>query len=127
MTHQVLISLASNWKQKKNLSEARLCLGEILFQPHFTEELWTAPIGCASRPDKYLNQLVLATTTLEKSELNQHLKQIEIAMGRDTEKRRSGIVPIDLDLLLFDEERHHLKDWSSPYFKELISQTSFRA
>ena len=34
--------------------------------------------------------------------------------------RRHGIVPIDLDLLLYDDERFHLQDWERSYIKDLL-------
>ena len=71
-------------------------------------------------PTMYLNQLVCAETTLEVEELIQTLKDIEQQMGRTQEDRRQGIVRIDLDLLLYGEQRYHLKDWDRPYIKALL-------
>ena len=68
----------------------------------------------------YLNQLVEATTALTADELTQALKDIEQQMGRTQEDRRRGIVRIDLDLLLYGEQRYHLRDWERPYVKALL-------
>ena len=68
-THLCIISLASNHDAEKNLPEARQCLEQILISPHFTEALWTEPIG-SQRPDLYLNQLVQAHTMLTAEQLN---------------------------------------------------------
>ena len=81
--------------------------------------MWTEPIG-AQRSDAYLNQLVTAHTRLELSQLNSELKRIEQEMGRTDSDRKEGIVRIDLDLMEYDGERHHIKDWERSYIKMLL-------
>lgn len=121
MMHQVILSIASNRFQSKNLSRARLCLGEVLQNLHFTSEQWTEPVNTCRR-DTYLNQLATGMTEKDEDELNEWLKQTERRFGRNDAKRRLGIVPIDLDILEFDGERRHLRDWERPYVQSLISE-----
>jgi 2-amino-4-hydroxy-6-hydroxymethyldihydropteridine diphosphokinase len=68
----------------------------------------------------YLNQLVAATTALTVDALQTALKDIEIHLGRTDDDRRQGIVRIDLDLLQYEQQRYHLRDWDRYYVKELI-------
>ena len=119
--HSVLISLASNYEQEKNLSEARKALAQILFSPVYTPAIWTEPYG-KKDSNLYLNQLVSAQTDLDSNELNNRLKETEKARGRDDEARRQGIVPIDLDLLQHDECRFHQRDWQRSYVQQLLLQ-----
>ena len=120
MNHRVILSLAANRFQVRNLSRARQCLEEILPDLHYTREHWTQPIGNSNRRDAYLNQLASGMTTMDEESLNARLKQMEVSFGRSEQKRRLGIVPIDLDILQFDGERRHLRDWERPYVKELL-------
>ncbi len=122
MVHHVLLSIASNRYQKKNLSKARRCLEEILSDATYTAERWTTPVGGASRSDAYLNQLVRAATSLDATALNERLKAIEQSFGRTPQKRQMGIVPIDLDILSFDGHRQHLADWERSYVKLLLAE-----
>jgi len=122
MSHHVLISLASNRFQKKNLSKARCCLEEILYDCTYTSELWTEPIGSSVRGEQYLNQLVAATTMLDEPALTERLKQIELAFGRNAQKRALGIVPVDLDILSYDGRRQHQRDWQRPYVQLLLPE-----
>ena len=122
MYHKVILSLASNRFQVKNLSRARRCLEEILSDLHYTKERWTEPMGKNSRRDTYLNQLASGTTELSEDELNARLKQMENSFGRNDQKRLLGIVPIDLDILLFDDVKRHLHDWERPYVNELVGE-----
>lgn len=121
--HSVLISLASNNEQEKNLSEARKALTQVLISPDYTPAVWTEPYG-KKEGALYLNQLVSAQTDLDNDELNGRLKDIEKTQGRDDEARRQGLVPIDLDLLLYDQQRFHLRDWQRPYIQQLLPKLS---
>jgi 2-amino-4-hydroxy-6-hydroxymethyldihydropteridine diphosphokinase len=40
------------------------------------------------------------------------------------EDRQEGIVRLDLDILAYDDERHHLSDWERHYIKILLPQLS---
>ena len=71
---------------------------------------------------KYLNQLAYAHTELECDKLEQALKAMEREMGRTDADRRQGIVRIDLDLMKYDDTRHHTQDWERPYITELLRQ-----
>lgn len=117
-----MLSLAANTQQKSHLAEARRRLSALIDGLAFTEELWTEPVGKARHPRLYLNQLARGTTTLSAEELQRELKQIEADMGRTAEMRQQGIVPIDLDLLLYDGQRYHERDWERPYVRQLLAR-----
>ena len=119
MTHSVVIALASNQDQEDHLHEAQQRLGHLLTVHRFTEAIWTDPIR-ATRPCRYLNQLLYAETEMTCDELEQALKQMEREMGRTPEDREKGIVPIDLDLMRYDDQRYHLPDWERDYIKKLL-------
>ena len=133
--HHVLLSLAANVNHKKNLCNARKALAQILSRPAYTKEIWTEPCSVATtissssdsnqskpRIRHYLNQLVSAETMLTMDQLNQRLKELELQSGRTSEMRQQGLVPLDLDLLEYDGERHHLSDWQRPYVQQLLPQ-----
>ena len=123
--HKVIISLASNSNQVENLHQAQLCLEQILSSCRYTDAIWTKPFVSGNaevRGDRmYLNQLCYAQTRLSPSRLEGLLKAIEQQLGRTADARRQGIVTIDLDLLLYDTERHHHSDWERPYIQRLLS------
>lgn len=118
--YDIIISIASNDQQEQNLSEARRCLGQILSDLHYTDELWTEPYHAKNSSRLYLNQLAYATTTFNAQELNAELKKIEKQMGRTPEQKQQGIVTIDLDLMQHNGQRYHLTDWERPYIQQLL-------
>ena len=64
----------------------------------------TAPIGIADQP-RFLNAAAAVETTLSAHDLLDRLLAIERRLGRTREGPRFGPRTIDLDLLLFGDER----------------------
>lgn len=122
MSHRVIISIASNRSQREKLAAARYELSFMLDEPQFTTELWTEPVGRHHKGTLYLNQLVRAGYEGTLADLTARLKELEVKLGRTELERRQGIVAIDLDLMLFDNERLHLVDWERSYILKLITE-----
>ena len=117
--HEVTISLASNENQEANLAKARELLTQLMTEVHFTSAIWTEPVN-SSRKEPYLNQLCKGTTAFGEGLLCEVLKETEKRIGRI--KNEDGIVVIDLDLLEFDGQKHHLRDWSRDNVKNLLNE-----
>ena len=109
MTHRVLIALGSNYQQAAHLQWAVQRLSQFVTDLH----LRTPDVKGSGL--MYMNQLALGTTTLSAVDLEQALKASETATGRNHQQ-----VTIDLDLMLYDDERFHLRDWPRPYIQQLI-------
>ncbi|SEA31635.1 2-amino-4-hydroxy-6-hydroxymethyldihydropteridinediphosphokinase [Xylanibacter ruminicola] len=117
--HHIIISLASNINHEANLEAARTQLTQLLSEVHFTSAIYTEPVGTL-RQEPYLNQLCKGTTALGMNLLNEVLKEIEKRLGRT--HNEDGIVTVDLDLLEYDGERFHHRDWERNYVKDLINE-----
>ena len=117
--HQIIISLASNEDQETHMAAAREQLVQLLTEARFTSAIWTEPINC-SRKEPYLNQLCQGRTALGEGLLCEVLKETEKRLGRT--RNEDGIVAIDLDLLQYDDQRHHLRDWNRNYIKDLLNE-----
>ena len=115
----MIISLASNENQEANLAKARELLTQLMTEVHFTSAIWTEPVN-SSRKEPYLNQLCKGTTAFGEGLLCEVLKETEKRIGRI--KNEDGIVVIDLDLLEFDGQKHHLRDWNRDYVKNLLNE-----
>ena len=117
--HHIIISLASNFNQEANLEAARAQLTQLLTEAHFTSAIWTEPIN-SLRSEPYLNQLCKGTTAFGFNLLNEVLKETEKRQGRT--HNEDGIVTLDLDILQYDDEKFHLRDWTRNYVKNLINE-----
>ena len=134
--HHIIISLASNYNQEANLEAARTQLTQLLTEVHFTSAIYTEPIingpcsmvrsalplGSAKNVPcpKYLNQLCKGTTTFGPELLSEVLKETEKRQRRT--HNEDGIVTLDLDLLQYDDQRFHHRDWERSYVKDLINE-----
>ena len=117
--HHIIISLASNEDQEAHLAAAGEQLTQLLTEAHFTSAIWTEPVN-TSRQVPYLNQLCTGTTALGVNLLGEVLKETERRLGRIYNE--DGIVAIDLDLLQYDDQKYHLRDWSRDYVKNLLNE-----
>ena len=101
------------------MAKAREQLTQLLTEVSFISAIWTDPIH-SIRKEQYLNQLCQGTTAFGEGLLCEVLKEIEKRLGRT--KNEDGIVAIDLDLLQYDERKHHLRDWERSYVKNLLNE-----
>lgn len=118
MEKKIIIALGSNFEPKINVEKAKLGLGALFPDILFSRSLWTEPVGIQS--PRFVNALALAHTSWSKEKIERELKQLEKACGRCREEKEQGIVRIDLDLMLYGEEKLHLRDWNRQYIFTLM-------
>lgn len=117
--HNVLIALGSNTGNRQgNLSEALVKCKDFIQTNRLSPVIETKPIGHTNNP--YLNQLFSGTTSLTLEKLLDNTKSIENEMGRDRSNR--GNVAIDIDIILYDQQKLHFTDWERDYIKQLLTQ-----
>ena len=117
--HNVLIALGSNTGNRQgNLSEALVKCKDFIQTNRLSPIIETKPIGHTNNP--YLNQLFSGTTSLTLEKLLDNTKRIENEMGRDRSNR--GNVAIDIDIILYDQQKLHFTDWERDYIKQLLTQ-----
>ena len=117
--HNVLIALGSNTGNRQgNLSEALVKCKDFIQTNRLSPVIETKPIGHTNNP--YLNQLFSGTTSLTLEKLLDNTKRIENEMGRDRSNR--GNVVIDIDIMLYDQQKLHITDWERDYIKQLLTQ-----
>ena len=109
----VLIALGSNHHQSAHIQWASQRLAVLLTDVTMSPRLWTPDIH--GRGQWYMNRLLRGQTSLSPTQLIARLKQIE----QETQRTRQHVT-IDLDLMLYDDQRYHLNDWQRPYIQGLI-------
>ena len=114
---KVLISIGSNMEGRRQMALARHLLSRCFIGIRFTRTL-TSP-ACPGE-GIYSNMLAEFDTDMEREKLVQQLKHMEQQMGDTAELRREGKVMMDIDILRYGDEKHHLADWERPYIKRLL-------
>ncbi|MBR6640077.1 MAG: 2-amino-4-hydroxy-6-hydroxymethyldihydropteridine diphosphokinase [Muribaculaceae bacterium] len=70
----------------------------------------------------YLNTVMVVSTAMTIDEVNLLLKRWEIECGRTPELKQNGVVPIDLDIVMWNREVVRPVDYSRSYVSKGIAQ-----
>lgn len=87
----------------------------------FSSRRMTEPVGMENNW-MFCNAIASGETSLPYPALRCILKNIEKALGRTVEQKRAGKVILDLDILLYGEERFKADDWRRDYNKTLLEE-----
>jgi len=103
--NRLIVSLGSNFNPEENIQCAAEKL-RILFESIcFSESVYTNPIGNYPEDRPFLNQVAIAYTDVETpEEIKKQLKEIEYSLGRNENSKLTGLIPVDIDLLQWNEE-----------------------
>lgn len=116
----IIISIGSNYKQKENISFAKKKLAGMLGeQTSFTRDMWTEPVGIQS--EKFINCICISTTRHTLLQLTKAFKQLEKKCERSKKNDLISKIPLDIDILLYGNQRYHEKDWERQYIQELLN------
>ena len=115
MAHQVIIALGSNNRQNAHIQWASQRMALLLEQASFSKVMWTKDVKGSEH--LYMNRLVAGYTELAVDDIEQLLKSYEAESHRTPD-----LITIDLDLMLYDGKRYHLRDWPRPYISLLIPE-----
>ncbi len=99
--NSVLIALGSNINAEENFEKALNQIQQLGFITQRTEFLKTKALKDESQPD-FLNGAILIQTQKSLSELQMHLKQIEVVLGRVRSENKNAAREIDLDVTTFN-------------------------
>lgn len=70
----------------------------------------------------YINMVVKVDTEMTESILEHTLKKAEADAGRDEECRRLGLVPLDIDIVVYDGKIVRPRDYAQSFFQIGYSQ-----
>ena len=115
--HHCLLCLGSNYEYSNHLHAARMALEVVFPNIRFGKEMVTEAIG-GKWLSPFGNQLAKLTTPLDAEEIRYLLKQMEKNHGRLPEDKEHGIVKLDIDLLMYDEEILKPEDMKRDFIKK---------
>lgn len=114
--HSAVLCIGSNVESARVKIEDAIC--RLRHSGVYVEE--TSDIYTVNMP--YYNCVVRVATTLDADTLVTLTKTIERDMHRTKEMKAISIVPIDLDLVVFDEKVLRIPDYETDYFKKGYAQ-----
>ena len=124
MWNNAILCLGSNTDCEAYLSSAVGLLRAYFSSIRFSEAAYTEPIGL---PDSslFLNQVAIAGTDASLEEVKRVLKEMEKRLGRMSDSKRKGKIPIDIDLLLWNETILKPADWEKEYVQLLFQSVAY--
>lgn len=124
--NRMLISLASNSDERQTiLAETIRILGERHPGARFSSCYPTAPVGKHTERE-YYNGVALLETELPFDRQNAVFKQLERDYGRTPEARETGIVPLDIDIVVWNESVVRPTDLRQAYLKRGLEEIGYR-
>ncbi|MDE6649890.1 MAG: 2-amino-4-hydroxy-6-hydroxymethyldihydropteridine diphosphokinase [Muribaculaceae bacterium] len=112
---EAVFSVGSNCGDRVDHVEKGLkWLSSVLFDCRCSH-IYATP-DCHGSCCEYMNAVVKGSTSLTPRELENMCKEYEISMGRDDSARKAGNVPVDIDLVVYDNRILRKKDFSSEFF-----------
>lgn len=109
----VALGIGSNTDPVNNISA---CLDELLlrFRDLRISSVFESKADGAASKSPYLNLVVGLETELPPGDLARELKTIETKLGRNGEQSGKGIIPIDIDILIYGNKQGNFDGVSVP-------------
>ncbi|KGN86756.1 2-amino-4-hydroxy-6-hydroxymethyldihydropteridine diphosphokinase [Porphyromonas sp. COT-290 OH860] len=115
--HWMVLTIGSNTDAPRHVAYVERALGEHFSVCKATQPVQTAPIDFPYASADFTNIVLVAKTTLSQNEVYTILKQLETDCGRTPQSRQihPELVPMDLDLIVWDGEVCKPRDLTRPY------------
>ncbi|MDO5571906.1 MAG: 2-amino-4-hydroxy-6-hydroxymethyldihydropteridine diphosphokinase [Bacteroidales bacterium] len=122
--NNILVSLGSNVSQSVNiLNDAILKIKDMASEARFSSVYETDPEG-EHKHSKYKNCIGEMSTNLDYDNLKDLFKNMEVTAGRKPEMKINGIVPLDIDIVIWNQKVIRPKDLSMEYIKQGLMELS---
>lgn len=120
---RVILALGTNVNQERNMKQVRRLLVDNWPDMKFTTSKWTQPIGMAS--DLFYNCLAYTEVDESLEELTEKVKNMERICGNTEAERSRNRIQMDIDILLYGNNKLHIDDWQRDYVQELMKEIDF--
>ena len=115
MKNKAIISIGSNQHRTKNVKKVMEILSKHFPTVRFSTPQLTEPVDLPEDAKAFLNLIALFETDLDRETLDMRLKSIETRLGRDRDEDDEGVVPMDLDIIEWNDEVYKPRDMVRPY------------
>lgn len=112
--NNIVICIGSN-QERHNVENALLWLSELFEESVYSSIYETPAVNCGGR--NYHNSVLRGRTNTSHEELNELIKEYELSCGRDSNARQKGLVPIDIDIVIYNDEIIRPWDYRQNFFK----------
>lgn len=118
-----VVSIGSNAVDAASAVDAALKFLQSILSGMSKSDIYSTP-ALGNGHGVYFNAVACGDSDRNADELNRLFKEYERLHGRDERARHSGIVPVDLDLVVFGTQILRQSDFDRDYFRIGYSQLS---
>ncbi|MDH6359071.1 2-amino-4-hydroxy-6-hydroxymethyldihydropteridine diphosphokinase [Parabacteroides sp. PF5-9] len=122
--HKIVLSLGSNEHAVENIEKARQLLSDRFEKIRFSQAIYTDPIDMPENSPQFINQVAIAYTMKNPESIKPIIKQIEQHIGRNANDKEKGVIPIDIDLLQWNDLILKPEDMQRDYVTEGLHSLS---
>lgn len=123
MLNKVIVGLGSNQDKEKNMAHAVELLRDYFVSIRFSGAVYTEPVNMLN-PSLFLNQVAVAFTEEEPDEIIKYFKSVEKQLGRMPEDKLKENIPIDIDLLQWNDRVLKPSDIQRSYIQTALLMLS---
>ncbi|MCD8041727.1 MAG: 2-amino-4-hydroxy-6-hydroxymethyldihydropteridine diphosphokinase [Tannerellaceae bacterium] len=123
--NQYIITLGSNLNREANMEKASGLLCSFFKEIAFSRPVLTAPFPPDPYAADYLNRVATGRTVYSLEETIDFLKNTEKRLGRIPAGKASSTIPIDLDLICWNETILKPDDWQQNYVQQALEYLGF--
>ncbi|MDE6237161.1 MAG: 2-amino-4-hydroxy-6-hydroxymethyldihydropteridine diphosphokinase [Muribaculaceae bacterium] len=116
MKSKVILSFGSNCGMREEQLRAAISFCHDFFYNIAVSSIYETP-EVHGQGDPYLNAVMRGETELTEEELSKVLKDYEYSSRRDEEARRKGVVPIDIDIVKWEDRIIRPWDYDQEFFR----------
>lgn len=114
--NSVVISIGSNCKDSEKAVEKSIGFLSGKLQSPRASGCYSTPASNGKDAD-YLNAVLVGYTDDSREKFTSLLKLYEVANGRTALSKQEGVIPIDLDLVVWNDEVVRPVDFDKEYFQ----------
>lgn len=122
-SNRIVMLLGSNSNAEENMKQAEVELRDYFPRITFSKPVYTEPSG-TNYTTPFLNEVAVAYTGDRPEEIIVCFKLIEQVLGRTPADKHIGIIPIDIDLLQWNDQVLKKCDMNQPYVVEGLKSLS---
>lgn len=121
--HSIILSLGTNVSDGiDTLCKAEQTLRSWIKLDSCSRMLKNPAIGMKEGTNDFYNMLIKTKTTLPLQDIMLLVKKLESMMGNTTQLRSMGIIRMDMDIIIWDDEIIKPNDTEREYYKTLIKE-----
>ncbi len=120
MTHKAVLLLGSNVADRESRLDAAIRHLEAIADVSCRSAIYVSPDRCGLG-EPYANIAVQCDTALDVDAVKEYIADTERLLGRTSQSKATGVMPIDIDLVLWDGRVVSRHDYESSQYIHCIS------